>query len=110
MKVSGKRLSKVTSAKIPAKVDIQKIKKSGDAKSPAVDDVRVIISERSKEITQAREVVSSLEDVRVEKVIAIKGAIETGNYHVDSKELAKKIVNEALFESIKKKRRDNRKR
>jgi flagellar biosynthesis anti-sigma factor FlgM len=41
-----------------------------------------------------------LADVRTEKVAEIRGAIESGSYRVDSYQIARKMVDEALRESV----------
>jgi negative regulator of flagellin synthesis FlgM len=66
------------------------------ASSQQVD--RVDLSIRSKELKRIEEVVASAPDVRAERVEALKKLIEDGKYEVDSKALAQKMIEEALFE------------
>ena len=105
MKISGKRTGRISTQKASSKDKQEKVDKTGTAKGSEVEEVNVVISERAKEVDQAREVAGTIPDSRVEKVRAIKGAIDEGSYHVDSLELAKKIVNEALRESLHKRRK-----
>ena len=65
-----------------------------------VKNVEIITTRRTKEITQAIESVRSIPDVRTDKINSIKDNIYDGNYQIDSYELAKKIVNESLTESL----------
>lgn len=66
------------------------------------DDVSVLISDKSKEISKAKEALKSIPDIRMEKVSAVRQLIDEGRYQRDSYEVAKRIVNEALLESIRK--------
>lgn len=54
------------------------------------------IRERAWLIGEIRESVRALPEVRVEKVRALRRAIESGTYVVDSLEVAKKMIDEAL--------------
>ncbi|MBN1866240.1 flagellar biosynthesis anti-sigma factor FlgM [Candidatus Sumerlaeota bacterium] len=71
--------------------------------TPSIDaratDVR--ISDMSREIDRVRETVMDLPDVRVERVSEIKPLVDEGNYQVESKVIAKKMVDESLRESAR---------
>lgn len=51
------------------------------------------ISAKAKEIMTARAELKELPQVREERVAALKARLETGNYQVDSRKLAAKILN-----------------
>ncbi len=75
-----------------------KIKKSGAKAVPsagnnsAVDQVS--ISAKSREIQKLESVIASTPDVREDKVAKLKEKIEKGEYRVDPREVARKILQE----------------
>ncbi len=66
----------------------------------ATPEERVTLSERAKEIQQARQALSELPDVREEKVAELKARIEDGTYRVDGEKVAEKIVGESLLDIL----------
>lgn len=81
------------------------IGKSQAEVTPAQEGISVEISDTSKEVGKIRAIVNAIPDIRVEFVSEIKESIDDGTYKRDSKVIAKKIVNEALFESVKNRER-----
>jgi len=63
------------------------------AERPAADD-KISLSSSAKEIAELKKMIDQLPDVREEKVAAIKKAIESGTYNVDSMKVAEKILEE----------------
>ena len=61
-------------------------------------DTIVNLSTASKEAQMANEVIASEPDVREDKVAELKERIESGNYTVDNKAVADKIVNSFIDE------------
>ena len=51
------------------------------------------ISAKAKEIMTARTELKKVPQIREEKVAALKEKVQSGNYQVDSKKLAAKILN-----------------
>lgn len=51
------------------------------------------ISAKAKEIMTARTELKKMPQVRAEKIAALKEEVKSGNYQVDSKNLAAKIIN-----------------
>ena len=51
------------------------------------------ISAKAKEIMTARAELKEMPQIREEKVAALKERVQSGNYQVDSKKLAAKILN-----------------
>ena len=51
------------------------------------------ISAKAKEIMTARAELREMPQIREEKVAALKEKVQSGNYQVDSKKLAAKILN-----------------
>ena len=60
-------------------------------------------SAKASEVQQAKAALESVPDTRVEMVAAIQNEIDEGTYKRDSKQVAKKIVNEHLRQSAKRK-------
>jgi len=59
----------------------------------------------SRGVRHARELLSQLSDVRMDRVSEIRDAIQDGSYKIDSYEIARRMVDEALRESITKRKR-----
>jgi flagellar biosynthesis anti-sigma factor FlgM len=76
---------------------------SGPQRGPG--EVDVTISPKAAEVEQAKAVVEGLPETRVELVSAIQGEVDDGTYARDSRKIAKRMVNEALRESLRRKER-----
>ena len=59
----------------------------------------IALSSKAKDIQKSPEAVKSSSDIRVDKVDKIKAAIAEGSFHVDSHELAEKILKDVIVES-----------
>ena len=59
----------------------------------------IALSSQAKDIQKSHEAVKSSSDIRVDKVDKIKAAIAEGSFHVDSHELAEKILKDVIAES-----------
>lgn len=55
---------------------------------------KIDISDKGKEIVELMASINQLPDVRNDKVKAIREAIESGKYHVDSLKIAQKLLEE----------------
>ena len=71
-----------------------------EGKAGAAGD-RVEISRESRDLQRVREVLAQTPDVRAGKVAALKKAVAEGRYHINSGEIAAKMVREILVESGK---------
>jgi negative regulator of flagellin synthesis FlgM len=69
-----------------------------EEKNQSVQDTIVNLSTASKETQTAREIIASEPDVREDKVAELKERIESGNYTIDNKAVADKIVNSFIDE------------
>ena len=59
----------------------------------------IALSSRAKEIQKSHEAAKNSSDIRVDRVEKIKAAIAEGRFHVDSHELAEKILKDVIVES-----------
>lgn len=59
----------------------------------------IALSSQAKDIQKAHEVVKNTADIRVDKVERIKAEIAEGRFHVNSHELAEKILKDGITES-----------
>lgn len=77
-----------------ANEDAAKAKKEQAAARSAGD--RISFSDEAKLRTEALSAATSTPDVRREKVAAIKARIESGEYEIDTRKIAQKMVEEDL--------------
>lgn len=90
----GKKIGEVFRAYLEGiKPSKKKLRVSEENRVSAPDD-RVEISSKAMEIKVAMEALSSVPEVRKDKVEEIKRLIEEGKYNPDPKEVAKKMVEE----------------
>jgi negative regulator of flagellin synthesis FlgM len=94
---------KIYGNKPPESQDInlntQKVIGSGPKdKTTATEKVRltdrVEFSDRSKEVAELMNAINQLPEVRTDKVKAMKEAIESGNYNIDTLKIAEKLLSE----------------
>lgn len=71
-----------------------------EEKNQSGQDTIVNLSTASKEAQTAREVIASEPDVREDKVAELKKRIESGNYTVDNKAVADKMVDSFIDEIL----------
>lgn len=62
-----------------------------------VPEDQVNISNRTKDMNLAREVIEKLPDVREELVKKVKSAIESGTYQVNEEKLARKMTLDSII-------------
>jgi negative regulator of flagellin synthesis FlgM len=72
----------------------KKTDKKQDVQKPDVEKDKISLSGQSKEISELKAAIDELPDIRTDKVDSIKKAIDSGNYNVDSKKIAEKILEE----------------
>ena len=93
-KIKGKAIQdrvKVTS-KESAKTGVS----GGTAGAQASENIA--LSTKAKDIQKSHEAVRNSSDIRVDKVDKIKAAVADGSFHVDSHELAEKILKDVILE------------
>jgi len=59
----------------------------------------IALSSKAKDIQKSHEAVKNSSDIRVDRVDRIKASIADGSFHVDSKELAGKILKDMIIEA-----------
>jgi len=64
------------------------------------DKVDLSTKAREKDVDEAKKLLEKVPDVREEKVVALKGAIEEGTYKVDGEKIAKKMIKESIDEFV----------
>lgn len=64
----------------------------------------------TQQLKKLRESIQSMPSVRAEKVGDLKGAIEGGNYFIESQKLAKKVVDDVIAEAFMKERHEKARR
>ena len=81
------------------KVTGEKTAKTDGGSSRAQGGEHIALSSKAKDIQKSHEAVKNSSDIRVDKVDKIKAAIAEGSFHVDSHELAEKILKDVIVES-----------
>lgn len=71
---------------------LDRINKQAQLEAPAQD--RIDISERSKKISELMARIDKLPEIREDKIRQIREAIEAGNYEIDPRKVADKILRE----------------
>jgi negative regulator of flagellin synthesis FlgM len=84
----------------PGKERSEKTSTQSNVYPESMGDTIVNLSEVSKEVQKAREVIESEPNVRLEKVRAIQEEIERGVYEVSAEETAYKILGYFIDEMI----------
>lgn len=86
-------------------VDINKLKEGSDkkkgekasaSKDTAESSDKVSLSSSAKDLASVKDAVKSTPDIRVELVAELKVKIESGQYDVSGKDVAEKIVQNAI--------------
>ena len=95
--------------RIKNKIVQDQAKVKGPAKSPDSGSTsatsgtgsseQIVLSSKAKDIQKAAEVVRSTPEIRVDKVERIKREIAEGRFHVDSKDIAEKLLKDIITES-----------
>ena len=81
------------------KVDERK-KPADELEKTGQQGTKVDLSHKSVEFSKATEAMDKVSAEREEKIIALKEKIDNGTYHVDSTEIADKILEDGLTELV----------
>ncbi len=74
---------------------------SAQEAGPVSDQVDISSTQKLRQLHQAA---MSVPEVRLEKVVELRGQIDDGSYHVETEKLARKVVDEALADLLQSKR------
>ncbi len=95
-KIKGKTVDRV---KVTGK-ESSKAESSGPSGAKGTQrGEHIALSSRAKDIQKSHQAVKNSSDIRVDRVDRIKAAIADGSFHVDSHELAEKILKDVITES-----------
>lgn len=97
MKIQGRKnfgLGPVGSVGLPGQA--ARTEEVGGAAADSIE-----ISSASREVDTLREAVGTIPDIRSERIDGIRVQVEDGSYYVETQKLAKKVVDEALGDAIK---------
>ena len=75
---------------------------SASRESPAdvFQEDKVVLSPRAKEITEAKKLLTSANDIRKEKVALIKEKLENGTYQINGEKIAVRMIKESLLDEL----------
>lgn len=68
-------------------------KKDNANKSDDRND-KISVSGKAKEINELKRLINELPEIRTDRIEALKKAIESGNYNIDSQKIAEKLLEE----------------
>ena len=94
-RINGVGKSKVGETKSDAKTSKKESEKSSSASS-STEASTVSVSSKARDIQRANEIAKSSPEIRSEKVDRIAKQIRSGTYHVDSKDIAEKMLKDVL--------------
>ena len=66
----------------------------------SIKEDKVFLSPQAKKIQEAKKIMSSIPEIREEKIAQIKAQIENGTYHVEGKKIAAKMLKESLLNEL----------
>jgi flagellar biosynthesis anti-sigma factor FlgM len=99
MIISGKQVQSVLKAYGEQSKAVKNTKTEKTGTVQKKDEV--VLSSEGKEFAQILQSVKNLSDVREDKVKEIAQRIDSGNYQVDSKDVAEKIMKGALIDNMR---------
>jgi len=98
MIISGKQIQSILKAYGDNKVSKPvKTEKKGSGQQPD----EVVLSTQAQEISQILQSIKKHPEIREEKVAELAERIQSGNYNVDAKEIADKMIGRALADKLR---------
>ena len=73
---------------------------SGKAPTDVLQEDKVVLSPKAKELLEAKKLLSSVADIRKEKVALIKQQLENGTYQIDGEKIAVRMIKESLLDEL----------
>ena len=95
-KIKGKAVDRV---KVTGKESAKAESSGSSAAKGTQRGEHIALSSKAKDIQKSHQAVKNSSDIRVDRVDRIKAAIADGSFHVDSHELAEKILKDVITES-----------
>ncbi len=89
----------VSQIRTETKTEVKKAREAetvGSSKASATDTVA--LSTGSKEVQQMRQIIDDTPDVRADRVEALKSQVESGEYQVDSRDIADKMLSSLMVD------------
>ncbi len=68
--------------------------------SQTVNEDKVVLSPKAKEVQEVTEVIKELPDIREEKVAKLKEQVDQGTYRIDGKKIAFKMLKESILDEL----------
>jgi len=65
-----------------------------------VHEDSVVLSSKSKQISEAKNVVTALPDIDSEKVARLRLQVSNGNYRIDAQKIAGKMIDQSLLDDL----------
>lgn len=65
-----------------------------------VHEDKVVLSSKSKQISEAKNVVTALPDVDSEKVARLRLQVSNGTYRIDTQKVAGKMITQSLLDDL----------
>ncbi len=78
----------------------KKVEKT-DKADPVEPNIGVSLSGTTQQVAAVRKQLDAIPDVRMDKIVDIKMAVDAGSYKVESGKVAKKMIDESLRESAR---------
>jgi negative regulator of flagellin synthesis FlgM len=72
----------------------QEVEKQNNTQKVEESEDKISLSGKAKEISELKTLIDQLPDIRMDKVEEIKKAIDSGNYNIDARKIAEKILEE----------------
>lgn len=69
-------------------------KKKKDVEKADAEKDKISLSGRANKISELKAEIDQIPDMRTDKIDAVKHAIDTGNYNIDARKIAQKILEE----------------
>ncbi len=98
MKIYNNNINKIKTYEAQSKRKIKKSSQLDSVERSNVDKTdEISLSKGAVEFTKFKGILSSLPDVRDDKVAELQASIQNGTYHVESEEVADKLLEDILM-------------
>jgi negative regulator of flagellin synthesis FlgM len=101
MEITGKKLFARLDRCITEPLDRKKTEVASEKSSTGpLEEDKVVLSPRAREIQEAKKALSALPDVREEKIAEIRKKIESGVYRIEGDKIAVQMLKTAFEEDL----------